>query len=98
MEEMVEAIVALADCDFTGRTCVSLDLIAELGLTVHALDGASLSLRRTGAISNTGRCPSRCLRSGQVPGERIRTLTVLSDLAGLSHTQTVRRVLRSVAE
>jgi citronellol/citronellal dehydrogenase len=44
MEEMVEAIVALTDCppDLTGRTCVSLDLIAELGLTVHALDGTSL--------------------------------------------------------
>jgi NAD(P)-dependent dehydrogenase (short-subunit alcohol dehydrogenase family) len=41
MEEMVEAIVALADCprDLTGRVCVSLDLIAELALTVHALDG-----------------------------------------------------------
>jgi NAD(P)-dependent dehydrogenase (short-subunit alcohol dehydrogenase family) len=45
MEEMVEAIVALADCpaDLTGRTCVSLDLIAELGLTVRALDGTHLS-------------------------------------------------------
>jgi short-subunit dehydrogenase len=42
MEEMVEAIVALADCppDFTGRMCVSLDLIAELGLVVHALDAS----------------------------------------------------------
>jgi NAD(P)-dependent dehydrogenase (short-subunit alcohol dehydrogenase family) len=39
MEQMVEAVVALADCDFTGRTCVSLDLIAALGLTVHTLDG-----------------------------------------------------------
>jgi citronellol/citronellal dehydrogenase len=45
MEEMVEAIVALADCpaDFTARTCVSLDLIAELQLTVHALDGTPLA-------------------------------------------------------
>jgi len=45
MEEMVEAILALADCprEFTGRTCVSLDLIDELGLTVHALDGSPLS-------------------------------------------------------
>jgi len=44
MEEMVEAIVALADCpaDFTARTCVSLDLIAELHLIVHALDGTPL--------------------------------------------------------
>ena len=70
MEAMVEAIVALCDCDLTGRTCVSLDLIAELGLAVHDLDGESLESRRTGAISNTARCPSRCLRSGQVPGER----------------------------
>ena len=45
MEEMVEAIVALADCPagLTGRTCVSLDVIDELHLTVHALDGAPLS-------------------------------------------------------
>lgn len=45
MEEMVEAIVTLADCPaaFTGRNCVSLDLIDELGLTVHALDGTPLS-------------------------------------------------------
>ncbi len=44
MEEMVEAIVALADCPpaFTGRTCVSLDLIDELRLTVRALDGTAL--------------------------------------------------------
>ena len=45
MEEMVEAVVALADCrpDFTGRTCVSLDLIDELRLTVHSLDGTPRS-------------------------------------------------------
>lgn len=45
MEEMVEAIVALCDCpaELTGRTCVSLDLIDELDLTVHALDGTALS-------------------------------------------------------
>jgi citronellol/citronellal dehydrogenase len=42
MEEMVEAIVALADCDFSGRACVSLDLITELGLHVHGLDGTPL--------------------------------------------------------
>jgi NAD(P)-dependent dehydrogenase (short-subunit alcohol dehydrogenase family) len=44
MEEMVEAIVAVADCpaELTGRNCVSLDLIAELGLTVHALDGTPM--------------------------------------------------------
>ena len=43
---MVEAIVALADCpaDFTARTCVSLDLIDELALTVHALDGSALTV------------------------------------------------------
>jgi short-subunit dehydrogenase len=44
MEEMVEAIVALADGppELTGRVCVSLDLIEELGLTVHSLDGNPL--------------------------------------------------------
>jgi hypothetical protein len=42
---MVEAVVALADCsaDFTAHNCVSLDLIAQMGLTVHALDGTPLS-------------------------------------------------------
>jgi citronellol/citronellal dehydrogenase len=41
MEEMVEAIVALCDCppDRTGRTHVSLDLLAELGLSARDLDG-----------------------------------------------------------
>jgi short-subunit dehydrogenase len=45
MEAMVEAVVALADCapEFTGRNCVSLDLIEEMRLTVHALDGTPLS-------------------------------------------------------
>lgn len=44
METMVEAVVALADCppDLTGRTCVNPDLVAELGLTVRALDGKPL--------------------------------------------------------
>jgi citronellol/citronellal dehydrogenase len=44
MEEMVEALVALADgpAEYTGRHCVSLDLIAELQLAVHALDGSAL--------------------------------------------------------
>jgi NAD(P)-dependent dehydrogenase (short-subunit alcohol dehydrogenase family) len=44
MEAMVEAVVALICCprDLTGRTLVSLDLIDELGLTVHALDGGPL--------------------------------------------------------
>ena len=43
MEEMVEATVALCDCaaDLTGRCCVSLDLIEELGVTVRALNGAT---------------------------------------------------------
>ena len=41
MEEMVEGTVALCDCPdtLTGRVTVSLDLITELGLTVHNLDG-----------------------------------------------------------
>ena len=45
MEEMVEASVALCDCqaDVTGRNTVSLDLIAEWGLTVHGLDGEKLT-------------------------------------------------------
>lgn len=45
MEEMVEAVVALCDCppELTGRNCVSLDLIEELRLTVHALDGTPFS-------------------------------------------------------
>jgi NAD(P)-dependent dehydrogenase (short-subunit alcohol dehydrogenase family) len=42
MEEMVEAVVALCDCpeDVTGRTTVSLDLVAEWGLAVRNLDGS----------------------------------------------------------
>src|SRR5947209_11556947 len=45
MEEMVEAIVALADCpaEYTAHQCISLDLIDELVLTVHSLDGTPLS-------------------------------------------------------
>jgi NAD(P)-dependent dehydrogenase (short-subunit alcohol dehydrogenase family) len=41
MEAMVEATLALCDCgpERTGRVFVSLDLIAELGLTVMDLDG-----------------------------------------------------------
>ena len=44
MEAIVEAIVALVRCPaaLTGRTTVSLDLIDELALTVHALDGTPL--------------------------------------------------------
>jgi citronellol/citronellal dehydrogenase len=44
MEEMVEAVVALCRCgpELSGRCTVSLDLIDELGLTVHALDGSAL--------------------------------------------------------
>jgi citronellol/citronellal dehydrogenase len=43
MEEMVEAAVHLCDCDVstTGAVHVSLDLIAERGLTVMALDGSA---------------------------------------------------------
>ena len=43
MEQMVEAIVMLCGCadDFTGQTCVSLDLIDEFGLAVHGLDGTA---------------------------------------------------------
>jgi citronellol/citronellal dehydrogenase len=42
MEEMVEAAVYLCDCDAetTGQVFVSLDLIADRGVTVMALDGA----------------------------------------------------------
>ena len=42
-EQMVEAVVALCDCDpdYTGKACVSLELIDELGLTVHRLDGTT---------------------------------------------------------
>jgi citronellol/citronellal dehydrogenase len=41
MEEMVEGVLVLCDCpeDVTGRITVSLDLIRDLGLTVHGLDG-----------------------------------------------------------
>jgi len=45
MEEMVEATVALCDCpaDFTGHNTISLDLLAEWGLTVHGLNGEKLA-------------------------------------------------------
>jgi citronellol/citronellal dehydrogenase len=45
MEQMVEAIVALCDCDpeRTGLEHVSLDLIAELGLTVCDLEGKPIA-------------------------------------------------------
>ena len=41
MEAMVEAVLALCDCpaEVAGRITVSLDLIEELGLTVHQLNG-----------------------------------------------------------
>src|SRR5665213_1750201 len=41
MEEMVEALTALCVCtaDRTGQSHVSLDLIAQLGIDVHDLDG-----------------------------------------------------------
>jgi len=43
MEEMVEAVVHLCDCDesSTGAVHVSLDLIADRGLTVMTLDGSA---------------------------------------------------------
>ena len=43
LEEMVEAVVALCACppDVTGRSFVSLDLLAAWGLAVHGLDGTS---------------------------------------------------------
>lgn len=42
MEEMVEAVLALCDAPptLTGRVCVSLDLLAELGVEARRLDGA----------------------------------------------------------
>lgn len=42
LEAMVEAVVALCDCgaDVTGRTSVSLELLAEQGRIVHGLDGS----------------------------------------------------------
>lgn len=45
LEQMVEAVVALCDCgpEFTGQNTVSLDLIAQWDLTVHALDGQPVS-------------------------------------------------------
>jgi NAD(P)-dependent dehydrogenase (short-subunit alcohol dehydrogenase family) len=44
MEEMVEALTALCACpaDRTGLSHVSLDLIAELGIEVHDLEGIRL--------------------------------------------------------
>lgn len=44
MEAMVEAVAALCACppDVTGATFVSLDLLADWGLTVHHLDGTPL--------------------------------------------------------
>lgn len=45
IEEMVEAAVALCDCaaDVTGRTTVSLDLLADWSLDVRNLDGSPIS-------------------------------------------------------
>jgi citronellol/citronellal dehydrogenase len=41
IEEIVEAVVAFCDCpeDVTGKVAVSLEVIADWGLTVHSLDG-----------------------------------------------------------
>jgi NAD(P)-dependent dehydrogenase (short-subunit alcohol dehydrogenase family) len=43
MEQMVEAAVALCDCEpeLTGRICVSLDLLAERGLSVPGAAGGA---------------------------------------------------------
>ena len=40
IEDIVEAVVAFCDCpkDVTGKVAVSLELIADWGLTVHGLD------------------------------------------------------------
>jgi NAD(P)-dependent dehydrogenase (short-subunit alcohol dehydrogenase family) len=48
IEETVEAVAALCDCppDLTGQVVVSLELIANLGLTVHSLDGELLASTR----------------------------------------------------
>lgn len=45
MEPMVEATLALCDCppELSGRTAVSIDLVAELGITVRAIDGSELA-------------------------------------------------------
>jgi citronellol/citronellal dehydrogenase len=50
MEEMVEAVVHLCDCDesSTGAVHVSLDLIADRSLTVMTLDGAEPWVRSIG--------------------------------------------------
>lgn len=44
LAEMVEGVLVLCDCpaDLTGRITVSLDLIREVGRTVHGLDGRPL--------------------------------------------------------
>ncbi|MCJ0906888.1 SDR family oxidoreductase [Rhodococcus sp. ARC_M6] len=44
MEQMVEAVTALCDCDteFTAQSCVSLDLIDDWSLIVRGLDAAEL--------------------------------------------------------
>ena len=45
MEEMVEAVVTLCDCppERTGRIHVSLNLLSELAIRVHGLDGLPLN-------------------------------------------------------
>ena len=45
METMVEAAIALCDCppERTGGVHVSLDLLAELGVTARALDGSEVA-------------------------------------------------------
>jgi citronellol/citronellal dehydrogenase len=47
LEPMVEATLALCDCpeSLTGRSVVSVELLAELGLTVHGIDGRPLEAK-----------------------------------------------------
>ena len=55
MEEMVEAIIALCDCppERTGLTHVSLDLLSELAIRVHGLDGLPLAELTEHVLCNT---------------------------------------------
>ena len=67
MEEMVEAAVYLCDCDAetTGQVFVSLDLIADRGVTVMTLDGGG-ALEQRGSV----RGHDRDQRPGDRPARR----------------------------
>ena len=73
MEEMVEAVVALCDCapERTGLEHISLDLIAELGLTVRDLEGNPIAVRvggfRSSCVQRPG-CPPAPRRGGWLAG------------------------------